>query len=175
MKKIFLITLLFSSISYADLDIGEDFEAGDLVSAEEFNQKFGKLKKVVGEIKDQELLGSWDCTNYKLTQGNDNHWYYQANTGRLILSELDPELSIVSPKNWTIDTADIINFDNYVEGSYMLLINKLHLFIDNENLLENYHPSSLIGTYFINMLDEDKMMLDMGDQTYSNILCEKIE
>jgi hypothetical protein len=52
MNKLFLLTLLFSSISFADLDIGEDFEAGDLVSAEEFNNKFGKLKKVVGEIKD---------------------------------------------------------------------------------------------------------------------------
>ena len=174
MNKLFCLALIFTSFSYADLDIGEDFEPGDLVSAEVFNSKFRKLKKVLGEIKDEEILGSWDCTNYKLTQGNDNHWYYQADTGRLILSELDSETSIVSPKNWAIDTEDIIHYDNYVSGSYVLLINKLHLFINNENLVEDYHPSSLIGTYFINMLDEDKMMLDMGDSIYSNILCEKI-
>ena len=52
MNKLFSITLIFTALSYADLDIGEDFEAGDLVSAEEFNLKFGKLKKVVGEIKE---------------------------------------------------------------------------------------------------------------------------
>ena len=42
MNKLFSITLIFTALSYADLDIGEDFEAGDLVSAEEFNLKFGK-------------------------------------------------------------------------------------------------------------------------------------
>ena len=51
MNKLFSITLLFTSFSFAEIDIGDDFVAGDLISAEEFNQKFGKLKKVVGEIK----------------------------------------------------------------------------------------------------------------------------
>ena len=50
MNKFLSIALLFSSISYADIDIGDDFEVGGLVSAEAFNLKFGKLKKVVGEI-----------------------------------------------------------------------------------------------------------------------------
>jgi len=52
MNKLLSIALLFSSISYADIDIGDDFEVGGLVAAEAFNLKFGKLKKVVGEIKD---------------------------------------------------------------------------------------------------------------------------
>ena len=47
MNKLFSITLLFTSFSFAEIDIGDDFVAGDLISAEEFNQKFGKLKKVV--------------------------------------------------------------------------------------------------------------------------------
>jgi hypothetical protein len=59
MNKLLSIALLFSSISYADIDIGDDFEVGGLVAAEAFNLKFGKLKKVVGEIKDEDILGSW--------------------------------------------------------------------------------------------------------------------
>ena len=51
MNKLFFIFLLFTSFSYADLDLGEDFTAGDVISAEEFNARFAKLKKVVGEIK----------------------------------------------------------------------------------------------------------------------------
>ena len=64
MNKLFLLTLLFTSFSYSDIDLGDDFEAGDLVSAEEFNLKFGKLK-VVGEIKDSDIIGVWDCISYK--------------------------------------------------------------------------------------------------------------
>ena len=65
MNKLFFIFLLFTSFSYADLDLGEDFVAGEVISAEEFNNKFGKLKKVVGEIKDSDILGVWDCISYK--------------------------------------------------------------------------------------------------------------
>ena len=67
MNKFFSITLLFTSFSFAEIDIGDDFVAGDLVSAEEFNLKFGKLKKVVGGIKDSDILGVWDCTTYMVT------------------------------------------------------------------------------------------------------------
>ena len=127
MNKLFLLTLLFSSICYADIDIGEDFEAGDLVSAEEFNLKFGKLKMVLGEVKDADLLGSWDCTSYKLTDDTTNG-YFEASTGRLILSESDSESSLTSPKNWLMDTADIIHGDGYLEGTYtLLLLSLIHI------------------------------------------------
>lgn len=178
MNKLFLLTLLFSSISYADLDIGEDFEAGDLVSAEEFNNKFGKLKKVVGEIKDQELLGSWDCTKYTLNQANNNG-YFELKTGKLIFSELDSDSSLTSPKNWLIDSDDVLHGDNHVEGLYTLLLNKLHLFVDSSLLEDDSHPSGIVGTYAITMIDDLRMLLDNGDVIYPgeipfpNILCEK--
>lgn len=179
MNKLFLLTLLFSSISYADLDIGEDFEAGDLVSAEEFNLKFGKLKKVVGEIKDQELLGSWDCTRYSLTQANNNG-YFELKTGRLILSEIDSDSSLTSPKKWLIDRDDVLHGDS-LEGHYTLLLNKLHLFVDTSLLEDDSHPSGIVGTYAITMIDDLRMLLDNGNVIYPqeisfpNILCEKIE
>ena len=178
MKKIFLLTFLFSSISNADLDIGEDFEAGDLVSAEEFNLRFAKLKKVVGEIKDQELLGSWDCTRYSLSQTNNNG-YFESKTGRLILSELDSDSSLTSPKNWLIDTDDVLHGDNHVEGLYTLLLNKLHFFVDTNLIEDDSHPSGIVGTYAITMIDDLRMLLDNGDSILGipspNILCEKIE
>ena len=42
MNKIFLVTLFFTFFSFADVDLGDDFVAGDLISAEEFNEKFRK-------------------------------------------------------------------------------------------------------------------------------------
>lgn len=176
MNKLFLLTLLFSSISFADLDIGEDFEAGDLVSAEEFNNKFGKLKMVLGEVKDADLLGSWDCTSYKLTDDTTSG-YFEASTGRLILSESDSESSLTSPKNWLMDTADIIHDDGYVEGTYTLLLNKIHLFTDN---LEEDHDQENRGhfaNYLINMMNENKMLLntDLGNQFSPGIVCDRVE
>ena len=67
MKKLLLTFLLINIPVNADLDLGDDFAPGDLVAAETFNAKFGKLKKVVGEIKDSDLLGAWNCTTYMVT------------------------------------------------------------------------------------------------------------
>ena len=180
MNKLFCMALIFTSFSFADLDIGEDFEPGDLVIAEEFNEKFSKLKKVVGEIKDEELLGSWDCTRYELTQDTNNSWYFESKTGRLIFSDTDSNTSLVSPKDWIIDTADILHLDGFLEGSYVLLLNKLHLFI-NSGLDEDDHPSGLIGTYAITFTTDSKMILESGETMggrsipVPNILCENVE
>ena len=138
MNKLFLLTLLFSSISYADLDIGEDFEAGDLVSAEEFNLKFGKLKKVVGEIKDSDILGVWDCESYKQSinfvdssyeianggNGQVGNGYFYSNSGTITFSELDQESSLNSPKQFSVRRIDVLNDIGHDEGTYSLLLNK---------------------------------------------------
>ena len=78
MNKFLSIALLFSSISYADIDIGDDFEVGGLVSAEAFNLKFGKLKKVVGEITDEDYfrimeIGSAYASNNRLATQAPSH------------------------------------------------------------------------------------------------------
>ena len=177
MNKLFFIFLLFTSVSYADLDLGEDFVAGEVMSAEEFNNKFGKLKMVLGEVKDTDLLGSWDCTSYKITDDTTSG-YFEASTGRLILSESDSESSLTSPKNWLMDTADIIHGDGHVQGTYTLLLNKIHLFVDGleveDDELEN---RGHIGNYLINMMNENKMLLntDLGNQFSTGIVCDRVE
>ena len=175
MNKLFFMFLLFTSFSYADLDLGEDFVAGEVISAEEFNNKFGMLKMVLGEVKDVDLLGSWDCTSYKLTDDTTSG-YFEASTGRLILSESDSESSLTSPKNWLMDTTDIIHGDGYVEGTYTLLLNKIHLFVDDldGDASEN---RGHIGNYLINMMNENKMLLntELGDQFSPGIVCDRVE
>ena len=186
MNKLLSIALLFSSISYADIDIGDDFEVGGLVAAEAFNLKFGKLKKVVGEIKDEDILGSWDCTSYALTASDDPSYqtenggngqvgtgYFDSLTGRLILSEQDSESSHKKKKNYTIDTTDLINRENIDDGFYTLLLNQLHLFGDRGegNPIEHYI------NYNINMTDDNRMILssDMGNVFNPGVICEKVE
>ena len=177
MNKLFFIFLLFTSFSYADLDLGEDFVAGEVISAEEFNNKFGKLKMVLGEVKDTDLLGSWDCTSYKITDDTTSG-YFEASTGRLILSESDSESSLTSPKNWLMDTADIIHGDGHVQGTYTLLLNKIHLFVDDLEVHDG-EPENRghIGNYLINMMNENKMLLntDLGNQFSTGIVCDRVE
>tara|TARA_Y100000389_G_scaffold48416_1_gene43689 strand:+ start:23 stop:565 length:543 start_codon:yes stop_codon:yes gene_type:complete len=180
MNKLFLLTLLFSSISYADLDIGEVFEAGDLVSAEEFNNKFGKLKQVVGEIKDSDIIGTWDCISYKPSSdsshlvenggnGQVGNGYFYSRSGRLILSEQDEEDSLNSPKNYVMDTNDVLNDSGYDEGFYTLFLNKLHFF-NNTGQFNMSHN--------IEMLSENKISLipveNSSGYPNPNVVCEKV-
>ena len=82
----------------------------------------GKLKKVIGEIKDSDILGTWDCTSYKPSSASDSSYqvenggngqvgngYFESRAGILTLSEQDEEDSLNSPKNYLMDTADVLN------------------------------------------------------------------
>ena len=134
MNKFLSIALLFSSISYADVDIGEDFTAGDLVAADEFNAKFNALNGVVGEILDAALIGDWQCTSYKDYQdpshlvenggnGQLGDAYFSSKTGTLSLAESQtPDEKTVSfPGFWTIDGGDIIFDEEYFNEWYSKL------------------------------------------------------
>jgi len=189
MNKFFSITLLFTSFSFAEIDIGDDFVAGDLVSAEEFNLKFGKLKKVVGGIKDSDILGVWDCTTYMVTldpeyadggfmienggNGQVGNGYFFSNTGTLTFFENDTETSLNSPKMWEASKGDLIEDGGNLTGEYSLLLNKLHIF---------YQPYDEIrygAKYNIEILDDGIMTLNLeeGFDTFlprSNLFCEKV-
>ena len=186
MNKLFLLTLLFSSISYADLDIGEDFEAGDLVSAEEFNLKFGKLKKVVGEIKDSDILGVWDCESYKQSinfvdssyeianggNGQVGNGYFYSNSGTITFSELDQESSLNSPKQFSVSRIDVLNDAGHDEGTYSLLLNKLHFFTSSNG------RTSYSNSFHIQFIEENKLSFEPTKESSNypnpNVVCEKV-
>ena len=189
MKKLLLTFLLINIPVNADLDLGDDFAPGDLVAAETFNAKFGKLKKVVGEIKDSDLLGSWSCTSYKLAEmisdlesspynitnadtggglGEKGPYFY-GRAGELVLSELNQDASIDSPKEFLV-TNYIIN-DEYTpdltNGKYILLNNRIYFFDMND---------SIVSSHDIEILQEQKILLSrfIGESTNSQIVCEKV-
>ena len=65
MKNLLVMSLFLVASLDADVDLGEEFAAGDLVTADAFNTKFNALNGVVGEIVDADLLGNWECTSFK--------------------------------------------------------------------------------------------------------------
>ena len=186
MNKLFLLTLIFTSFSYSDLDIGDDFEPGDLVTAEEFNLKFGKLKKVVGEIKDSDIIGVWDCTSYKESinyvdysyeianggNGQVGNGYFYSNSGTITFSESDEESSLNSPKQFTISRSDVLNDNGDDEGFYTLLLNKLYFFTSSNGNI------SLSNSFHIEFIQENKISFEptkySGNYPNPNVVCEKV-
>ena len=172
MNKLFCLALIFTSFSYADLDIGEDFEAGDIISAEEFNLKFGKLKNVVGAMSDLDLIGTWDCTNYKLAidpaavdedykienggNGRVGNGYFFSNSGTFIFSEADTETSINSPKNLSVSRNDVLDDRNYLDLKYSLILNQLWLFSPPD---EGQTYDGFAGVSAIYLVDTNKIAI----------------
>jgi len=192
MNKLFCMALIFTSFSFADLDIGEDFEPGDLVIAEEFNEKFSKLKKVVGEIKDSDLLGSWDCTTYESSpndgagsgfrledggNGQIGDGYFYSTSGTLTFSEIDTDLSLNSPKQWTTNSIYILGDPNELddEGSYTLLLNTIYFYVPAIT-----NPSYLYSVvYDVEFMDINKLLLKKSVSSFGGVSgnligCEKI-
>ena len=186
MKNLLVMSLFIVASLDADVDLGEEFAAGDLVTADAFNTKFNALNGVVGEIVDADLLGNWECTAYKeISDGDENFetanggngqvgsGYFESNTGTLSLFESDSDTSLNSPKSWSI-TRDVIGGSEGISGTHSLLANKLFLF--NEVIAGASYPL-VKGAYIINMLSASKISLIRQDHMYAsypnkNIICE---
>ena len=197
MKNFLVMSLFLVASLGADVDLGEEFAAGDLVVADAFNAKFNALNAVVGEIVDADLIGNWECTSYKDFLDNSHfsenggngqvgNGNFYSNTGILSLTENDTESSLNSPKIWSIDRDDVI-FDNeeieieeanFNSGTYSLLGNTLFFF-------SIYFPDNIdggIGSQALNikLLREGKIYLSPKPRSDNlgvanpNIICEII-
>ena len=127
--KIYLLLFLFSfSLSADDLDLGDDFVAGTVVKAADFNTKFNKLETVTRLVKDSDLIGSWACRsvthreNFPFTQFSGGFMWYL--DGNITFSEADQNPSTTSPKKWSSDV-EMIYDDNLANGYYSLFANML--------------------------------------------------
>ena len=186
MKNLLVMSLFLVASLDADVDLGEEFAAGDLVTADAFNTKFNALNGVVGEIVDADLLGNWECTAYKEISDQDENFetanggngqvgsgYFASNTGTLSLFESDSDTSLNSPKSWSITRIGVIGGSGGLSGTYSLLANKLFLFSEQEGSTEPF----VKGAFFINMLSATKISLITDGQMYGsfpnqNIICE---
>ena len=62
MNKFFLFFLLLPFFIFSeDLIIADDFQEGDLLSAETFNQIFDTIEKINRTIVTEDLIGTWSC------------------------------------------------------------------------------------------------------------------
>tara|TARA_A100001035_G_scaffold214203_1_gene173964 strand:- start:618 stop:1763 length:1146 start_codon:yes stop_codon:yes gene_type:complete len=62
LNKFFLFNLLLPFFIFSeDLKIADDFQEGDLLSAETFNQIFDTIEKINRTIVTEDLIGTWSC------------------------------------------------------------------------------------------------------------------
>lgn len=66
-----LMVFAWTSVQADDLKVADDFESGDLVSAETFNQIFDTLEKINRTVKDSDLVGVWSCSAVHISSSLD--------------------------------------------------------------------------------------------------------
>jgi len=132
-----LILLLTTSISKADDYVwGEEFEEGDIISAETFNQIFNTIEKINREVKDEDLIGTWSCN--AITTRNTSGWtnkgaFYQLTNAQVTFTSSGSSSSIESP--YSISTSAPSPFKRIPEaftGVYSLFDNMIFTKISGE-------------------------------------------
>ena len=168
----------------ADVDLGEEFAAGDLVTADAFNAKFNALNGVVGEIVDADLVGNWECISYISSVGYIPDSYQIANGGNgqvgngkffstdatLNLSETDDDSSIISPKSWTISKDDVVNSDGYLSGVYTLIGNTIFFHNDSTEMHDEDEVRDF--NFSINRMSASKLALVESEDNRKVVICE---
>lgn len=184
MKNLLVMSLFLVASLDADVDLGEEFAAGDLVTADAFNAKFNALNGVVGEIVDADLVGNWECISYISSVGYIPDSYQIANGGNgqvgngkffstdatLNLSETDDDSSIISPKSWTISKDDVVNSDGYLSGVYTLIGNTI--FFHNDSTEMHDEDEVRDSNFSINRMSASKLALVESEDNRKVVICE---
>ena len=108
MKKILFLLFLSIFLNHLfskELNLHEDFKAGDIVSADTFNQIFDTLEKINRAAKDEDLIGSWNCSALNSSPGSadTSGWVKKG-----FLYFLENSVVTFSPSN-------LVNGTNYIE------------------------------------------------------------
>ena len=133
MNKLLLgtLTALLCINTYADdLKIADDFESGDLVSADTFNQIFDTIERINRTVVDTDLVGVWSCN--AMTSRNTSGWtskglFYILENAQVNLAASSASTSLESA--YTISTSSPSPFKRTLtsafSGTYVLYNNKL--------------------------------------------------
>lgn len=157
--RVLFFLLTFSGYSIvSELNLDQNFKAGDTVSAETFNTIFRTIEKINSVVKDEDLIGTWSCSGKGQglnSQGYSNWtsdgkpaWYSTSLTTSNItvtFASSGASPSYETPYSYTqaepilhqtltnIPTVPLTILPANLNGSYVL--------IDNEITLEATFPS----------------------------------
>ena len=109
MNKLLVGTLLaFACVSSQadDLKVADDFQSGDLVSADTFNQIFNTLESINRSVIDTDLIGVWKCSAIHASGSAWNGWeskglVYEIKDAQVNFTASSAETSLGEAYNFT--------------------------------------------------------------------------
>jgi len=136
LNKFFLFFLLLPFFIFSeDLKIADDFQEGDLLSAETFNQIFDTIEKINRTIVTEDLIGTWSCdaiTTRQTAGWADKSLYYlleDAQVNFAIESDGTTGINVLS----TSSPSPFKRQSSSFSGGFSVLNNKLFTKSDGEN------------------------------------------
>ena len=135
MKKL-LIILLTTTIYADDLDLGDDFVAGTVVKAADFNTKFSLIEGQEAELTNSYFVGTWSCKGPSNNGFHDNVTFVSDG----FFGDVDSEgYSIYAKGNVTF------SLDN---DGYLAMSNNNILFINDRSTGTLHYDSGYIWDKF---------------------------
>ncbi|MDB3951623.1 Ig-like domain-containing protein [Gammaproteobacteria bacterium] len=140
MKKfisIYLIFFISLAIIADDFSWGEEFQEGDTISAEVFNEIFRTIEKINRTVKDTDLVGTWSCdaTTTRSTSGyTDKGSFFLLEDAQINFVSSGASTSLDTPYNVTTSAPSPLKRENSsFSGTYQLYKNMLFLKQSGDN------------------------------------------
>ena len=190
--KVLFFLLSFSGYSIvSELNLDQNFKAGDTVSAETFNTIFSTIEKINSVIKDSDLLGTWSCSGKgdgfndqgysNWTSDGKPSWYSISSTTSNItvtFASSGATSSYDTPYSYTQAEPILLHgrLTKMIEGlpqSFYANLNGSYVLIDNEiRLLITYpgHTETNVQTYVVSLLSPTRIKLKKSNRI---IICDK--
>ena len=193
MKFLFFLFIFSSYSIVSELNLDQNFKAGDTVSAETFNTVFRTIEKINSVVKDEDLIGTWSCSGKGdgfNDQGYSNwksdekpSWYSTSSTTSNItvtFASSGASTSYDTPYSYTqaepiLHQARISKM-NDATGSpqdYYGNLNGTYVLIDNEISLLLTFPGFndiRVMSYIVSLLSPTRIKLKKSNRT---IICDK--
>ncbi len=134
MRKFMCVYIIFcmsQSIIADDFTWGEEFQEGDTISAEVFNEIFRTIEKINRTTKDEDLVGTWSCdaTTTRSTSGyTDKGSFFLLEDAQINFVSSGASTSLETPYNVTTSSpSPLKREDSAFSGTYQLYKNMLFL------------------------------------------------
>ena len=153
LNKFFLLYLLIPFFVFSeDLKIADDFQEGDLLSSDTFNQIFDTIEKINRTVKTEDLIGTWSCdamTTRQTSGWTNKGLYYSLEDAQINFSDAVSGTGLARMVS-TSSPSPLKRVNSSFSAEFIVLNNKLFTKDSGEN-------SSRI--YDINFISESRFEL----------------
>ena len=136
LNKFLLLYLLIPFIVFSeDLKIADDFQEGDLLSSDTFNQIFDTIEKINRTVKTEDLIGTWSCdamTTRQTSGWTNKGLYYSLEDAQINFSDAVSGTGFARMVS-TSSPSPLKRVNSSFSGEFIVLNNKLFTKDSGEN------------------------------------------